>query len=273
MQFLRVFVSVLAAIFVSLMVLFTVLDMFKQNAPVLTCKVEDVITVPSNATDEDLLKYITASDEEDGDLTDRIVVERQMYFLEKGVSNVIFSVCDSDNNTSKLSKNIKFEDYHSPEIELHNDLIIPVKYSLDFKNSVTVIDKFDGDISNRIKIISPSFNNLIAGQYDINFKVTNSFSDTCDITVKAIVTDEDYSAAQIKLSKYLIYIDKGETPDFSSYITSVINYNQLGYNTYHVSIDSTEFKPEEGVYNIYYSIKSGNDTVTKTRLIVIVRGE
>ncbi len=274
MQFLRVSISVLAAISVSLMILFAVLDRSEQNAPILTCKSKDVISVPSTVTDEELLTYVTATDNEDGDITDKVVVERQLYFLEKGVSTVVFSVCDSDNNTTKLSHNIKFEDYHSPEIELHNDLIIPIKTSLDFKNSVTTEDKFDGDISNRIKIISPSFNNLVAGEYDVNFKVTNSFSDTCDITVKAIVTNEDYSAADIRLSKYLIYVNKGETPDFRSYILGVADYNRLGYGKSSISVDASEYNPEEeGIYNIYFDIKSGNSTITKTRLIVVVRGE
>lgn len=274
MRFLRMSVSIIAIITVSLMLLLGAVNMKKKVAPVIICKEEGTINVPTNVTDEELIKYVTANDAEDGDLSDRIIVERQMYFLEKGLTTVVFSVCDSDNNTTKLSKNVKFTDYHSPRIKLLNDLIIPVKNSIDFKNTVSVIDKYDGDMSNRVKIISTTYNNLSPGEYDINFKVTNSFSDTCDVTIKAIVTDEDYSTADIKLSKYMIYVDKGTEIDFKKYINGVNDYNRRGFSTSSVVIDSKEYNSEKsGVYNVYYSIKSGNDTVAKTVLVVVVEGE
>ena len=173
----------------------------------------------------------------------------------------------------KLKKKIRFSDYTSPQIELLDDLIIPTRATVSFKNVTTVVDKYDGDISEKIKIISPNYNNLKAGEYDVNFKVTNSFSDTCDITVKAIVTDEDYSAATIKLSKYLIYTSIGETVNFKDYIKGVIGVNDQNYSASQVVIDDSEFNPEKaGTYNVFFSIKSGSNTVTKTRMTVVVDG-
>lgn len=269
---LRVIVSVLAVISISLMTIFGLLDMDKRNAPSLYCKKSETISVPTNTTDEELLKFVAAMDREDGDLSKKIVVERQSYFLEKGLTTIVFSVCDSDNNTAKLERKLRFTDYHSPEIKMNNDLIVPIKGNVIFKNSVSLIDKYDGDLTSHIKIISPSYNRLVAGEYDINFKVTNSFSDTCDITVKAIVTEEDYSAATIRLSEYLIYVDKGEEVDFASYITNVLNHFGQNYTVDNVVVDSSEFKADEsGTYNVFYSIKSGSATVTKTRMVVIVR--
>ncbi len=269
---LRVAVSILAVITVSLMVIFGLLDMNKRNAPKIYCKEKSTISVPTDITDAELLKYVTAIDREDGVLTKKIVVERQFYFLEKGLTTVVFSVCDSDNNTAKLERKLRFTDYHSPEIKLNNDLIVPIKGNVIFRNSVTLIDKYDGDLTSHIKIISPNYNRLVAGKYDINFKVTNSFSDTCDITVQAIVTDEDYSAATIRLSEYLIYASKGEEIDFSQYITTVLNHYGQGYTTENVEIDASEYNPDKaGTYNIFYAIKSGETNITRTRLVVIVR--
>ncbi len=272
MQALRIIVSVLTVITVSLMLLFGFLDMNKKNAPTITCKTEDTISVPTDTTDKELLKYVTAKDDEDGDLTDKIVVERQLYFLEKGLTTVTFSVCDSDNNTSKLKRKIKFTDYHSPEIKMNNDLIIPLKGTIVFKNSVTLTDKYDGDISANIKIISPNYNSLVAGEYDINFKATNSFGDLCDVTVKAIVTEEDYSAASIRLSEYLIYTNIGEKVDFEDYITQVVAHNGQSYSKSQVVVDDSEYKPEKaGTYNVFFTINSGNRVITKTRMAVVVK--
>lgn len=271
---LRVTVSILSVISVSLMLLFGFMDMNKRNAPSIYCKSKETISVPTDVTDKELLKFVAAVDREDGNLNDKIVVERQFYFLEKGLTTVVFSVCDSDNNTTKLERQLRFTDYHSPEIKLNNDLIVPIKGNVIFRNSVSLIDKYDGNLTSHIKIISPNYNRLVAGKYDINFKVTNSFSDTCDITVQAIVTEEDYSAATIRLSEYLIYADKGEEIDFSKYVTTVLNHFGQGYSVANVQIDDSEYNPDKpGTYNIFYSIKSGETTVTKTRLVAIVREE
>ena len=269
---LRVTVSILSVITVSLMLLFGFMDMNKRNAPTIHCTEKETISVPTDTTDAELLKFVTAKDPEDGDLTKKNVVERQFYFLEKGLTTVIFSVCDSDNNTAKLERQLRFTDYHSPEIKLNNDLIVPIKGNVIFRNSVSLIDKYDGNLTSHIKIISPSYNRLVAGKYDINFKVTNSFSDTCDITVQAIVTEEDYSAATIRLSEYLVYADKGEEIDFKKYITTVLNHFGQSYSVSNVQIDDSEYNPDKpGTYNIFYSIKSGETNVTRTRLVAIVR--
>ena len=273
MHFLRVFVSVLAAISVIVMAIFTIADNSRKNPPVIKCDSGEIIEVPTKTSDKELLKYVTAFDEEDGDLTKNIIVERQNYFLEKGLTTVNFAVCDSDNNTVKLKKKIKFSDYTSPQIELLDDLIIQTQETVSFKSLTTVVDKYDGNISGKTKIISPNYNNLKAGEYDINFKVTNSFSDTCDITVKAIVTDEDYSAASIKLSKYSLYTEIGETVNFRDYISGVAGANGQNYSVSQVEIDDSDFNPEKGgIYNVFFSVKSGSSTITKTRMIVVVDG-
>ena len=273
MHFLRICVSVLAALSVIIVAIFTITDLSRKNQPVIKCDSGEILEVPTKISDQELLEYVTAFDEEDGDLTENIIVERQNYFLEKGLTTVNFAVCDSDNNTVKLKKKIKFSDYNSPQIKLLDDLLISTSETIDFKNVASAVDKYDGDISGKIKIISPNYNNLKPGEYDINFKVTNSFSDTCDITVKAIVTDEDYSAASIKLSDYLIYTKIGEIVNFRDYIKGVVGADGQNYSVSQIVIDDSEFDPEKaGTYNVFFSIKSGSNTVTKTRMTVVVDG-
>ena len=273
MHFLRICVSVLAALSVIIVAIFTITDLSRKNQPVIKCDSGEILEVPTKISDQELLEYVTAFDEEDGDLTENIIVERQNYFLEKGLTTVNFAVCDSDNNTVKLKKKTKFSDYNSPQIKLLDDLLISTSETIDFKNVASAVDKYDGDISGKIKIISPNYNNLKPGEYDINFKVTNSFSDTCDITVKAIVTDEDYSAASIKLSKYSLYTEIGETVNFRDYISGIVSTNGQNYSVSQVIIDDSDFNPEKaGIYNVFFSVKSGSSTITKTRMIVVVDG-
>ena len=132
MHFLRICVSVLAALSVIIMAIFTITDLSRKNQPVINCDSREILEVPTNISDKDLLKYVTASDEEDGDLSDHVIVERQNFFLEKGLTTVNFAVCDSDNNTVKLKKKIRFSDYVSPQIKLLDDLLISTSESIDF---------------------------------------------------------------------------------------------------------------------------------------------
>ena len=71
-----------------------------KTLPVITIE-EEMIEVSLKSTDEELLKGVTAHDEKDGDLTDKIIIESISRFKEKGISKVIYAVCDSNNNVSR----------------------------------------------------------------------------------------------------------------------------------------------------------------------------
>lgn len=274
MRFLRVFVSVAAVVCISIASIFLVNDYGKKVGPTISCSVDGDIEVACDVTDAELLSLVSATDEKDGDISSKIVIERKNYFLKQGVSIVIFSVSDSDNNVAQLSKQITYKDYYSPKITMHNDLIISRGNVTNLYKCFAASDVFDGDITSGLKMISPDYNYLATGEYNINCKVSNRFGDVRDITIKAIVTDEDYSAAQINLSEYLIYVKNGERPDFESYVSGIKNSAGKNYTVSNVTVDDSEFNADKaGVYNIYYLIKSGGKTVTKTRLIVVVEGE
>ena len=72
---------------------------------------EEMIEVSLKAKDEELLKGVTAHDEKDGDLTDKIIIESISRFTSKGVSKVTYAVCDSNNNVAKATRTIKFKGY------------------------------------------------------------------------------------------------------------------------------------------------------------------
>ena len=66
-----------------------------------------MIDVSLKATDEELLQGITAYDEKDKDLTDKVVIESISRFTEKGVCRVTYAVCDSNNNVAKALRIIR----------------------------------------------------------------------------------------------------------------------------------------------------------------------
>jgi hypothetical protein len=262
MRVFRILTVIVAAVSVTCAAALWGISIKNNDMPVITCSVDGTIEAKSDITDEELLQFVTAVDKRDGDLTDKIVVERKKYFVSKGMTVISYAVCDSDNNVVKLQKNLKFTDYEFPKLKLKSDFIIHTGDNPEMTGLVSAYDVCDGDISSRIKIITTSFNYTVAGEYDINCKVTNSYGDTTDITFKAIVTDDDYSGSKIQLSDYIIYVPKNTEIDFRQYITGIQNHRIDD-----ITVDSSEYNPQEsGVYNIYYNYSN----VSKTRLVVVV---
>lgn len=85
---------------------------------------EDVLEISCEYTEEDLLKGLSASDEKDGDLTDKIFVGNFSRFIEKGVCNVNYVVFDSSNQSATLTRKVRFADYHSQSLRCRNRLFL-----------------------------------------------------------------------------------------------------------------------------------------------------
>ena len=276
-RFLRFFMSALAIIVVSAGIIIHFLNLDKKDAPTITCTAEDMITVSVAVTDEELLKFVTASDKQDGDLTSQIVVSKKTYFIGPKVSTITYSVCDSDNNITSLTKNVFYSDYKSPEITLLNEFIFPSGYNFDLSRYVQATDVIDGNLSDYVKVISSEFAN-VNGQYKVNIKVSNSMADCTDITINAIVTDEDYSQVRIVLSSYTTYVTVGETVDYKSFIQNVINKRATYYDADDIKIDASNVDlTKPGVYDVFYRIPKSRDeadgNATMSRLVVVVREE
>lgn len=245
----------------------------RSDAPVIVCSEEMTITASVNTTDEELLTYVTASDKQDGDLSDHIKVIRKKNFLDvKEKSAIItFAVSDSDNNVSSISRKLVFSDYHSPRISLSYDFIFPSNHSYRLGQYVTAHDVIDGDISAYTKIISTEFTN-IKGEYAINLKVSNSMGDTTEINFNAIVTDEDYFDTKVRLNDYAAYVSVGEEIDYMSRIKDIYNKSPDKYDMDDIVLDTTGVDTSTpGVYNAFYRIFGADgEIITMTRLLVIV---
>ena len=244
------------------------------DAPVITCTEESTIVANVSVTDEELLKYVTAYDNQDGDLTERIQVVRKNMLIQEdpGATVVTFSVCDDDYNVSSITRKLVMTDYYSPRIHLNYDFVFPSGYSYKLTKYVTADDAIDGDITKYIKIISSSFSN-VEGEYPIVIKVSNSLADTTELTVNAIVTDRNYFDVKIKLSDYLRYIKVGEEIDYKALMTELINKTDNKYSLDDVVIDTSKLDvTKAGTYDVFYRLIQGNNVVTMSRLIVVVEG-
>ena len=276
MRFLRIITPILA-ILVFVVAVYLEIDNYERRVgPVIEMRDASIETIEASidTTDEELAALVKAFDDKDGDISANVVVEHKNYFFEKGLSIITFSVCDSDNNVSKISKNIRYVDYTSPKIEVYSDLIYMVSSNERISSYFKVNDVFDGDISSRLKIVSTDFNKNIPGEYSVNCKVTNSFGDTQEMAFPIVIEPQTKVNAKIYLKQYFVYLKTGETHDFAQYIDSVESESDYGYDVHNIKINTEGFdNSKPGVYPIDFTITANNKTVARTRMFAIIEGE
>ena len=229
----------------------------------------DMIEVSLKATDEEILKGITAFDEKDKDLTDKIVIESVSRFISKGVSKVIYAVCDSDNNVAKATRLIKYKDYESPKFEVIDNLCFSLYEHIDISEHIVAYDSLEGNIKGKIVVTSDNYSTSIPGVYSLDATVTNSKGDTSTIRLPLIVEDVPLSAPKIELSEYLVYVKKGQTIDFASYIVDAIDYQEMSLKD-RITIESMVDFNKPGSYSVHYYVTDSLSVRGHSVLTVIV---
>jgi hypothetical protein len=230
---------------------------------------EELIEVSFETTDEELLKGVTAYDEKDKDITDRVIVESVSRFVSDGVCKVTYAVCDSDNNVANATRKIKYKDYESPKFSISGGLCFSVYDSIDLSKLITADDCIDGDITRNIIITSEDFTKSTAGVFGLEISVSNSKGDLSIINIPLVVEDRSVSAPKIKLSEYLIYVKPGEEVDFSKYLVEA--RDRLNSNlTSNVRIETNADLNKEGTYSVHYYVNDSTNAQGHTILNVIV---
>ncbi|EUJ35704.1 putative peptidoglycan linked protein [Listeria weihenstephanensis FSL R9-0317] len=134
---------------------------------------------------------ITANDTEDGNLTSKIKVDSNDVDMSKaGMYTVVYSVTDSDNNTTKITRHVYVRTNDAPVIHA-NDLTFKAGAVFDVKAGITASDTEDGDITNEIKIIADDVDATKAGTYHVTYSVTDSDDNTTTKTIiVTVLTNE-----------------------------------------------------------------------------------
>lgn len=135
---------------------------------------------------DSLLQGLTASDDKDGDLTDKIIIGKKSKFIEKGVCYVTYLVFDKHNNVGQYTRKVTYTDYTSPEFKIVKPLVYGIGEKVQVLDRITAVDCIEGDISDKIKIVSSNVDNTQVGTYKIGVEASNRFGDTVtsQLTVK-----------------------------------------------------------------------------------------
>ncbi len=239
-----------------------------KTIPVITVE-EEMIEVSLKAKDEEILKGVTAHDEKDGDLTDKIIIESISRFTEKGVSKVIYAVCDSNNNVAKATRMIKYKGYESPKFQVVGNLCFSLYEHIDIREHIHATDSLEGNIKSKIVVTSDDYATSIAGAFSLNVTVTNSKGDSSTIKLPLIVEDVPLSAPKIELKEYLVYTQKGKTVDFKSYIVDALDLNEASLKN-NVTVESKVDFNKPGTYNVHYYVTDSLGVRGHSVLTVIV---
>ena len=153
-----------------------------------------------NATDKTLtvgdefdpLADVTAEDEEDGDITDKIeILNNEVDTTKPGKYEVTYKVTDSGGashvKTIKVTVNPKMEPLNAAPIIKAEDKTLTVGDAFDPMADVTATDAEDGNLTDKIEILNNEVDTTKPGKYEVTYKVTDSngasYTKTITVTV------------------------------------------------------------------------------------------
>lgn len=270
MRILRVAVTVVFIITAALFAIFYLGEKINTDntIPVITVE-SDLLEVSIGATEDDFLQGVTAYDEKDKDITDKIIVESVSKFLDDGICKVTYAVCDSNNNVANATRKIRYKDYVSPRFSMKASNCYSLYENINISDVVKAYDCIDGDISRSIIVTSEDYAKSVAGVFSIEISVTNSKGDNSVVTVPLIVEDRPLSAPKVELGEYLLYAKKGESIDFENLIESATD--NLGVSVIDsVRIESNVDFNTEGTYSVHYYVTDSRGVQGHTLLTVVV---
>ncbi len=234
---------------------------------------EERIEVKTESGEAELLKGVTATDQEDGDVTDSVMVEGISHFVEKDVVNVTYVAYDSQNHVARAMREIHYTDYISPRFSLSGPMVFLSKNVGDLMDYVNVADVIDGNISVKAHASFDDTTSALAvvGTHDVELSVTNSLGDTSRLLVPVRVVEDNPHSENLPLKTYLVYVDRGAEFDPMFYLANAgqaAGDSDKGESNVQIASDVNTSVP--GVYPVDYSLVKNDTIMAFTRLIVVV---
>lgn len=226
-----------------------------KDHPTITSSVE-LLEISVNDPAEAIYHGLSASDATDGDLTAQIMVASISHFFEPGTVRVKYVVFDAHNNSATLTRNVHYTDYESPVFSLEKAPVYTVGSSFDLLDHIQVHDCIDGDISDHIRVISNAVNNFSVGNYPVVLEVSNSCGDTSQITLW-VGYDSKESTAVVKLHRYIVYVEQGQSFEPKQWIASVTDRSAGALDTGNIEIQGNLDVNKPGYYQLVYRYDDG----------------
>lgn len=222
--------------------------------PVIISEIDE-LELSVNSTNDELLMGLRAEDEKDGDLTDSIIVAEKSFFQKnEATCRVKYVVFDSNHNSATLTRNVHYKDYTSPKFTLEDPLVYTVGDNIRYLDYIKAQDVLDGDISEKIKVVSSNISNYKGGNFPVVLEVSNSYGDKQSVQVMVQV-NEKKSVPEIRLKTYMIYLEPGSEFDPYELIVKAETAEGARLDKKDVVITGNVDTEKEGCYQLTYSIE------------------
>ena len=180
------------------------------------------LEVSVKATDADLCRGLKATDDVDGDITDRIIVRRVSRLVGSNSAVAHYAVFDSASNFCTFTRNVYYTDYCQPTYSLVEPMIFNVNSVVTLQDRLMAHDVIDGDITPRIRVSAANISNSVEGEYPMTLQVTNSTGDTSALTLTVQIRNYTSRHPKILLEEYLTYVEKDSVVDIEQFRDMIV---------------------------------------------------
>ncbi|MBC2023993.1 immunoglobulin-like domain-containing protein [Listeria booriae] len=172
----------------------------------------------------DPIADVTATDQEDGDLTKTIeVIRNTVDTAKEGTYQVSYEVIDSDGNIAYKTITVTVTSNEKPTIAAENQ-VITVGDKFDPQQLATSTDKEDGDLTKQIEVISNTVDTSQPGTYKVVYRVTDSDNNTVEKTITVTVLPKATAITPPPATPEITPVVPAKTPTITpvEHITSII---------------------------------------------------
>lgn len=233
----------------------------------------------------------TATDNVDGNITDKIVVTNKVTGNIMGAFRIVYKVEDSSGNqaiayravivTTSCPNNNQgtVESNSAPVITLIGKNSVVINVGTEYVDlGATAYDKEDGDITSKLVTDTSRVNTNAAGIYKVWYRVTDSAGKTTSASRTVTVKNPNSQNASVRFTedKKNIEVYTGEGSD--SLITAPKAVNESG-NAVTVTTRIEKYETKEAVsaidwsksgkYRVIYTAIHGNGTIKQDKSIVV----
>ena len=180
-------------------------------------------------------------------------------------------MADSDSHVVKATRKVKFTDYKSPRFIVKKPLCIEMGSNTSVTSLIGAKDVIDGDISNKVKILSNMVSTNVSSENVVTAQVTNSLGDTVKLKAEVAVSQSNNISPTIQLTKNIVYIKKGDKFSAKKYIDSAKDSDGKGISKDKVKIKGSSVKTNKaGCYSVKYSVMDDDGNEGNAYLTVMV---
>lgn len=157
----------------------------ENTAPVIVAEDRSIV----QGTKFNYKEGVTATDNEDGPLTDKIeVVEETVKADVVGTYKVTYKVTDKNNTTTTKTITVTVTENKKPVITAEDKEVIQYR-KLDELDGVTATDEEDGKVEVKVKNSTVKLDT--PGDYEITYQATDTYNQTTEKTIKVTVIKDE----------------------------------------------------------------------------------